>query len=99
MIHRNLQIAIIFLILVFTGSNILPDVLSTSVAVDVNQPVQESQDNEKPEKLSDEQELMNRSLILHIHFPVNTDAIGRIVVFSLDHTLEVNSPPPKTFLA
>jgi hypothetical protein len=97
MIHQNLQIAVILLVLVFTGTNIASVVFSSPYGCELNQPVNESQDPENEVKLFDDQDVMSRSLNRNSLFPDKTEKSGKKNFLRLNHTLEVVSPPPETF--
>ena len=97
MIHQNLQIAVILLVLVFTGTNIVPNVLSSSYGSELNQPVNETQDPENEVKLFDDQDLMNKCLARNILFPDKSEKSGMQIFFRFNHTLEVVSPPPEIY--
>lgn len=97
MIPQNLKIVVVLLVLVFTGNSILSGVNSITSCCEVNQPVNESQDPENEVNFFDDQDLMNRCQAGKIIFPDKTEKPGRVIFFRLNHTVEVVSPPPKTF--
>ncbi|MBS0001028.1 MAG: hypothetical protein KFF73_18740 [Cyclobacteriaceae bacterium] len=100
MIRRNLNIYILFLVLIFSAANILPDIsfeTQCELTGDRNQPVKESQDTEGEKKGLDDQDLMNRTLSGTGNYPLANNKNCHSPAFHLDHPLDVISPPPETF--